>query len=910
MSVISSNNDGDTSSSDDTDEQHETFINSDSEYLPPEVTRSDFEAAMMEATRISSTSCESERHTPSKSWKSKLFQATLKNFQWDGLDWLVSIYNEGYNGLLADEMGCGKTVQCLAFIAYLIEADLLCDQHVLIVVPLSILDNWMKEFSKFAPGIHCMTYYGSMTDRVRMRQSITTIDRPQVIITNYETVNRDIDWFTSKSSGLNMGLLVVDEAHRLKNQHSQLYKNLFGLCDRKLLLTGTPLQNNLDELYALLKFTNPTLFILSLEKFIEWYGSGKQSQSLRTFNAENLKRLQKVIHPFILRREKHEVIPDLPVKKQVTLYTGISDIQKKLYKAILKKDLASFDNQLSSSKTSLSNILMQLRKCVNHPYIFPGIEPEPFQIGEHLISASGKLWMLDHLLKLLKQNNHKVLIFSQMTSMLDILQDYMNYRDFKHVRLDGSIRGHERYKAIDEYQSPESDCFAFLLSTRAGGVGLNLCAADTIIFYDSDFNPQSDMQAASRAHRIGQTKPVLVFRLVCRETVEEIILARAQRKLLLSGQLLEKGKFSSFNSDKSSDLFDSTDDQSVGKDELISNIKFGLDSMMANENSTINEDDLNQLFYLKRESVDPKAPEISTDMLAQGTMYQYEGKDYSKIASRDQDAFEKFKLDVLSGNLDGGDSTTTRTHKRSRESSLDEEYARLELERAERRKLNELKRQVKLEKLWNENNYTSLKISALNLQVSGKPDEMSLNSSDTQIQYLKGDVTKPVSPKNTEIIVHSVDNSGKWTDRGLFRSISWLSGVVSDKYRMAHEMKDLHYGDVHLIEVPKSDVYSHCGVPHKKVHVALIVAQKRDRQGKTSNINLDTLERGLQIIGQHALSLNASVHLPRFGQALHDFDWYKTERIIKKQLSDKGIPSFVYYYGKRNLSHFKQYTQT
>ncbi|KAL5477821.1 hypothetical protein EMCRGX_G024669 [Ephydatia muelleri] len=245
-----------------------------------------------------------------------------------------------------------------------------------------------------------------------------------------------------------------------------------------------------------------------------------------------------VLQPFLLRRVKSEVLLDLPEKSEVILYTGLSAVQKKLYKAILTKDVSAFGE--SGSKTRLMNVLVQLRKCVNHPYLFDGVEPEPFEAGEHLIEASGKLFIIDKLLAHLKSRGHRVLMFSQMTRMLDVIQDY---RGYTYERLDGSVRGEERFLAVKNFSNdPES--FVFLLSTRAGGQGLNLVGADTIIFVDSDFNPQNDLQAAARAHRIGQIRPVKVIRLLGKNTVEKVILKRAYAKLELTATVIEGGQFS------------------------------------------------------------------------------------------------------------------------------------------------------------------------------------------------------------------------------------------------------------------------------------------------------------------------------------------------------------------------------
>jgi SNF2 family DNA or RNA helicase len=366
---------------------------------------------------------------------------------------------------------------------------------------------------------------------------------------------------------------------------------------------------------------------------------------LERWFASDLLTLSNLIQPLILRRIKEQVVRDLPIKKEIMLYTGISVTQKRLYRALLTRDWAAV---AGGKRQALSNVLMQLRKCVNHPYLFAGVEPEPFEQGEHLVNESGKLWMLDKLLALLYRRRHKVLIFSQFTGMLDILQDYMHYRSYNYERLDGSVRGEERYLAIDRFHGRQSSAggdeaadggeqpFVFLLSTRAGGVGLNLTGADVVVFYDSDFNPQMDLQAAARAHRIGQTKPVLVCRLVSRGTVEELIIKRAQRKLLLTKEVLrdDAAKSSSDSSGSSSGL-------PSEPEEISEMLKFGLGDLLGSENqSSIDDKDLRQIDVIEQTAIEASTlQEAAGKSTATGTLsppaaesiYVYGGVDYSKV---------------------------------------------------------------------------------------------------------------------------------------------------------------------------------------------------------------------------------------------------------------------------------------
>jgi SWI/SNF-related matrix-associated actin-dependent regulator of chromatin subfamily A member 5 len=267
---------------------------------------------------------------------------------------------------------------------------------------------------------------------------------------------------------------------------------------------------------------------------------------LNTANEEDQQKIVKQIHsllkPFVLRRLKSEVEFKLPNKKEIYLYVGLSELQKTMYKQILTKNV-DVVNGVSKDKIQLLNILMQLKKVCNHPYLFPKVEKGPPYIeGEHLIYNAMKLKVLDVLLKKIKNENGKCLIFSQMTTLLNILDDYCRYRGFLYCRIDGSTSSEDRDKRIEDFQSPNSDKFIFLLSTRAGGLGINLHAANVVILYDSDWNPQVDLQAIDRAHRIGQTRPVSVYRFVTEGTVEEKIIERAAKKLKIDHLIIQRGK--------------------------------------------------------------------------------------------------------------------------------------------------------------------------------------------------------------------------------------------------------------------------------------------------------------------------------------------------------------------------------
>ncbi|KAJ2369347.1 chromatin remodeling complex Adenosinetriphosphatase, partial [Coemansia sp. RSA 2611] len=332
---------------------------------------------------------------------------------------------------------------------------------------------------------------------------------------------------------------------------------------RRLLITGTPLQNNLHELWALLNFLLPDVFGSS-EVFDEWFEKGEDDQE------QVVQQLHKVLQPFLLRRVKSDVEHSLLPKKEINLYVGLTPMQRTWYRRILERDIAAINGAVGKKegKTRLLNIVMQLRKCCNHPYLFDGAEPgPPFTTDEHLVYNAGKMAVLDKLLSKLRAQGSRVLIFSQMSRVLDILEDYCMMREYKYCRLDGSTNHDERVESIQDFNSPDSDKFIFLLTTRAGGLGITLTAADTVCIFDSDWNPQADLQAMDRAHRIGQTKQVYVYRFITEGSVEEKVLERAMQKLRLDQLVIQQGRLAQAS-------------KGASRDELLNMVQFGADTIL------------------------------------------------------------------------------------------------------------------------------------------------------------------------------------------------------------------------------------------------------------------------------------------------------------------------------------------
>ena len=479
-----------------------------------------------------------------------LIGGTLKEYQLKGLQWMISLYNNNLNGILADEMGLGKTIQTISLITYLMEKK---QQYgpFLVIVPLSTLTNWNNEFDKWAPTVQRIVYKGTPSQRKTQQQQIR-YGNFQVLLTTYEFIIKDRP-VLSKVKWLHM---IVDEGHRMKNSGSKLSSTItqYYHTRYRLILTGTPLQNNLPELWSLLNFVLPNIF-KSVKSFDEWFNTpfantGGQDKMDLTEEEQLLviRRLHKVLRPFLLRRLKKDVEKDLPDKQERVVKCNFSALQAKLYTQLVTHNrIMVSDNQgRKTGMRGLSNMLMQLRKLCNHPFVFEEVEDQmnPSRLTNDLIwRTAGKFELLDRVLPKFRVTGHRVLMFFQMTQIMNIMEDYMRYRDIPYLRLDGSTKADDRSELLRLFNADDSPYFCFLLSTRAGGLGLNLQTADTVIIYDSDWNPHQDLQAQDRAHRIGQKNEVRILRLISSTSVEEKILERANFKLDMDGKVIQAGKF-------------------------------------------------------------------------------------------------------------------------------------------------------------------------------------------------------------------------------------------------------------------------------------------------------------------------------------------------------------------------------
>ncbi|RDB24951.1 ATP-dependent helicase fft2 [Hypsizygus marmoreus] len=549
----------------------------------------------------------------------------LKEYQLLGVNWLNLLYRNNLSCILADEMGLGKTIQVISFFAYLKERGNK-GPH-LVVVPSSTLENWCREFARFAPSISVQTYYGLKDERIELRQTLLDTQRAksktdegwEVLITTYNLAQGDerdkkffrrIDW----------DCCVYDEGHVLKNFQSQRYQSLLKVESKwRLLLTGTPLQNNLQELVSLMNFILPHHFaetIGHLRAIFKVKGDSK----VTLLAQERVSRAKKMMTPFVLRRRKDQVLKDLPSKTERIEWCDMTDLQQSIYKDALqrsrktildagvtpadsdapsrskptKKKARTNGRQKDKYLENSSNVLMDLRKAASHPMLFrkrftdtmlSGItkqllkEPDFKKRGalfdlvwedmsvmtdaelqvfcatykstrKYLQAAdcyedAGKINVLMKLLTEYRKQGRKVLIFSQFTQILDILQAILKHNSISYLMLTGSTPVDVRQTLVDEFTDDES-IPVFLLSTKAGGMGINLTAASVVIMFDHDFNPHNDRQAQDRAYRIGQKRDVEVVKLISRGTIEEDMLKLGETKLALdeavAGDAEEKGE--------------------------------------------------------------------------------------------------------------------------------------------------------------------------------------------------------------------------------------------------------------------------------------------------------------------------------------------------------------------------------
>ncbi|NXA36461.1 SMRCD regulator, partial [Eudromia elegans] len=501
----------------------------------------------------------------------------LKPYQKIGLNWLALLHKHGLNGILADEMGLGKTIQAIAFLAYLYQEG--NQGPHLIVVPASTLDNWIREVHLWCPELTALLYYGSQEERSILRYRIyNKREHFNVIITTYNCAISSLD-DRKLFRRLKLNYAIFDEGHMLKNMNAMRYQYLMTFnAKNRLLLTGTPVQNNLLELMSLLNFVMPRMLSNSKKEIQRMFSSKtKTSEEQSLYEMERIAHAKQIIKPFILRRVKDEVLKQLPPKRDVIELCDMSEKQEHMYCDLVNKLKKTI--KTNEKNSDMGNAMMQLRKMANHPLLHRHYytddklrkmstlmlrEPthcdanpdlifedmrvmtdfelhllckqyahiDNFQLETDQMLDSGKFRTLERILLDLKKKGDRVVLFSQFTMMLDILEVLLKHLKLKYIRLDGKTQISERIHLIDEFNT-DMEIFVFLMSTKAGGLGINLASANVVILHDIDCNPYNDKQAEDRCHRVGQTREVQVIKLISKGTIEESMLKVSQQKLKL-----------------------------------------------------------------------------------------------------------------------------------------------------------------------------------------------------------------------------------------------------------------------------------------------------------------------------------------------------------------------------------------
>lgn len=449
-------------------------------------------------------------------------RGTLRDYQKNGFQWLMTMKQYGFGGILADDMGLGKTLQIITLL--LAEKEAGEDKHTLITCPASLVYNWQAEVQKFAPTLTTLALIGNSAERQEKLQRISAYD---ITITSYDLLRRDAEQY----KGVVFDYHVLDEAQYIKNQNTRSAKSVREIKSRqRFALTGTPIENNAAELWSVFDFLMPQ-YLYSYGQFKERF----EKPIVREGNRQALHRLNQMTSPFLLRRMKSEVLQELPDKTETMVSNEMEEEQRKLYQANLLLMRQDFQKRLqekglSSSRFVLLSVLMRLRQLCCHPQL----------CYEDYRGGSGKLELCMEIVRNSVEAGHKILLFSQFTSMLAIIGERMKKEKLDFYCLQGSTSKEERARMVQAFQSDDTP--VFLISLKAGGTGLNLTAADIVIHYDPWWNVSAQNQATDRVHRIGQRKNVQVYQLITRDSIEEKILTLQQRKKELADSIIGQGR--------------------------------------------------------------------------------------------------------------------------------------------------------------------------------------------------------------------------------------------------------------------------------------------------------------------------------------------------------------------------------
>ena len=429
-------------------------------------------------------------------------QAELRDYQETGVKWLSMLNKYGFGGILSDDMGLGKTLQTISFLT----AHLTKSKKVLILAPSSLIYNWSDEFAKFAPDLDVAVVYGLKNVR-----DAVIAENHQITITSYASFRQDVEEY----QGLHFDYLILDEAQVMKNDQSKIAQYLRAFeVDRTYALSGTPIENHLGELWSIFQIVLPGLL-----------------PSKKAFLKMSAETVARYIKPFVMRRKKEEVLQELPDLIEVSYRNELADSQKTIYLALLKqmqeRILHATEEEINRSKIEILSGLMRLRQICDTPKLFM----------EDYNGESGKLESLSELLEQIQGGNHRVLIFSQFRGMLDIIEEELGRMGLESFKITGSTPAKDRQEMTKAFNQGERS--AFLISLKAGGVGLNLTGADTVILVDLWWNPAVEAQAIGRAHRIGQERNVEVYRMITRGTIEEKIQELQETKRNLVSTILD-----------------------------------------------------------------------------------------------------------------------------------------------------------------------------------------------------------------------------------------------------------------------------------------------------------------------------------------------------------------------------------
>ncbi|HEY2728137.1 MAG TPA: DEAD/DEAH box helicase, partial [Parafilimonas sp.] len=459
-----------------------------------------------------------EHHTVKQIEPPQHLQNILRPYQVSGFQWLNYLSEVAWGGILADDMGLGKTVQALSFLHHFKKTN--GKLRALVVCPTTLIFNWENEIKKFTPSLSWYIHHGSGRS-----QQLAQYESADIVITTYGTLRSDIQLFITSA----FDCVVLDESQAIKNPQSKVTKAASLLnAKNRLCMSGTPLQNNTFDMYAQMNFLNPGM-LGSMEFFrqefaipIDKFGEKEQKEHLR-----------KLLYPFILRRTKEQVAKDLPEKSEMILFCEMNDEQRKIYDAYRNdyrdKILGVVEDKgVNKSQLTILQGLMKLRQICDSPAIvndeekYPNVSVKLEELGREISENIG---------------NHKALVFSQFLGMLALIREKMKELEIDYEYFDGSTSAPDREKAIQRFQNDEN-CRVFLISLKAGGVGLNLTAADYVYIVDPWWNPAVEQQAIDRTHRIGQTKNIFAYRMICKDTVEDKIIKLQERKRALAAELI------------------------------------------------------------------------------------------------------------------------------------------------------------------------------------------------------------------------------------------------------------------------------------------------------------------------------------------------------------------------------------